>query len=386
VETTIQVSARLFTQAACIAKLTALQGSGTHTLENTLVRVYHDSIRLTSTCELLASDVRVPLDIELPDFEGDPYSFLVKPAALFDLAGVSSDALFIFSVNSDKHSLTLKTSKSSLTLPIRGSEDWPDIDDRLVPDTVVTPQDIDKGGLKEAIRYSKYFMASTQDPAMNLIEIRNNFAIATDRAKFGFLEIPALQGVRFKLPGDQLASLDKIIDAFPEPSISLTSTASYTLFTIDTPFHAVVGFLKCMASLPEGFDKVPLANEPEHFRMDLVDLSKSLARLAIVCSKLDPRVKFEVSGASGDSSVTISTINETGHESKESVSVFRVSGGPQKNSIVVPLSTIQKALKLLSGTVVHLKIGAGSKYLKFVNQTSSSTSYSVFQSLGSLAP
>jgi DNA polymerase III sliding clamp (beta) subunit (PCNA family) len=398
--TTVVVPTKWFAKAAGLTRtasmMTASEGA---VLDHTYVRIYQDHVRLTSTDEVTAVDVEVPVsedadDAQLAGLNENPISFLVKSGSLTSLVSQEDGENFTFTVDLENHSLISKVHSSDLTLPTRSGSEWPNIDDRFEmidgtsEEQEVEAKTISKKTLQAMLEYNSFFLSTGQDPALNLIEIRGGQAISSDRVKFGYFTHAELGDVSLKLPGDNISSISKAVSFFPDDQpVTINLSEHYNLFQVETKnnFKATFGFTKCTATVPNTLDKIPVLEEPEQVYVDRAYLAKAANRLEIVCPKKDPRIKITISGKGTKAKMSLTVLNELGQPSYDMIPVNRIKAenDSAEASVIMPLDVLQKALRLSEAPNVVQKIQPG-KYLKVVSEESGVATYSIFQALQTL--
>lgn len=374
-----EVEATHIQAAAHLAHVASLQGQNT-VLENVLLCLDDKNLSLCSSNSSTIFECILPLVNGLPEIEGNALSFLVKASSLANLTNKVAGAS-CFTVNIRDNSLTYKQATSNLVLPIKGALDWPNLNTAF--ETELASLRLPKKIVKEMLHFSKFFMASSQDPHMHLVEIRDGLAITSDRTKFGFFEAADFGDLAFRITGDQVPILDKILDYFPL-EITISTTDRLTFITNLDPYFRI-GFSGINVSLPVALDQVPYLEEPNKVTSDRHQLLKALARLSVVSSSDMPKVKLDIVGLTDSCKLKLSVVNELGHESTEVLTCERLLSDHQKAYSIVPLGPLQKLLKMQSQDEVGLQFGIGNKYIKIVDTMTNAVSYSVFQSIASLS-
>lgn len=343
-------------------------------LEFALIRIDHNHFRITSTNDASSLDVRIPLLNPLPELEDDPICFLINISSFFELTKEESGDVVSLSVNDHTHSLTYKVQTSELVLPIRRATEWPNIDSRF-DITAQSFKEITKSNFVRMLTYNKHFLPHGQDANMYLVEIRNGLALSSDRKRFGFYLSDEFNDLKLRLPGDQISPLEKAVEFFPPGNFSIATSDTENLLVINNPNIAVaLTFLKSCLTLPVSLDKVPMVEEDNRIELNTAFISKSLARLSIVCAKTDPKLKLEFH----NDSMKLATVNDLGHESVDTLLCQRLNGD-RKTIISIPLSVLRKIIKLVDSETCILGIGKDSSYLKISVETDEYETHSIIQ-------
>ena len=379
------VSKKLLAHAVALAKIAASTLSQhLNSLDHALVRVTSGTIRFTATNDTLGTDVTVKLGQEVLELVDDPVSFLIKPGALLDLVNQDQGDVSKLLLDIRRKSLSAKLGGANLHLPIKDSQDWPEIDSRFGVEEEEIPLSVSL--LKELVVFNKFFLANSQDPSKNILEIRDQMGISTDRTKFGFFIAPALGDLDVRFPGDQLAVLEQALGHFPATILLGSSPAYTTIRGTDSDFQAIFGLAKTAYSLGTNLDSVPSYVESETITLDKKALLANLVRLATVSNKLDPRIKLAFSGSGASAKMRLSTENELNQESTDTMDIDRKTGDfAVPVTVIVTLGGLIKLLRMATTDSVLLRMESKSPtYLKIFDNRGHAYTLGVFQSLQSL--
>lgn len=375
------VNTRMLTKATGLAKCSSFSSSQESTvLDHVLIRIAGDIVRLTSTDEVSATDITLPLSEKV---DGAEVAFLVKAHPLADLVALEDGDTLTLVVDLENHSLAAKIQTSDIALPIRDAAEWPDIDDRfeVADDATEHTQQIGKKTFQEMLSYNSFFLSNGQDPALNLVEVRGGFAITGDRTRFGYFKNAELEHLALKIPGDQISSVRKALDYFPDGLVTVIPAEHYELLSAkEGGINIVFGFQKTSNSVPATLDKIPFVDEPNKVYVDRVYLARAMQRLSIAAVKTDPRLTIRIEGEGKSALMYLTVLNEIGQPSTDTVPVNRLKGSEDKVETVMPLNVFSKALKLSDAINVILTF-IPDKYLKMIEEFEGTQTFSIFKAI-----
>lgn len=312
-----RVEQRYLKEATRATKLTV--GGSKDAYTTAQITVFTNRMRIRTFNLSAFTEVILPLVGEAVGVEaGGEVSFIFDHGVLTKIANSIVDSEISFHLVADKSYLEVSAGKTKLALSTKESVSFVGYHSRLGKGVHLSS--LNPKALGDALEFSSLFVKKDVVQAnFSLSDTRDGHVIGGSASSFGVYRSEALKGVNLKVRFETLAILSKVLPRFNESNTHLFEFGEYYVIRDEMLYF---GWKKCSFAFPpiEAFFATP----PKDFALiPRASFLNSLDRLAVVSVDKDLLVTLSVNGSGADSTLCLSTKDESGRVSGDALQVFR---------------------------------------------------------------